>query len=77
MLFRSGVDRFGRIFICDTLNHRVQVFDKAGKWIYSFGSKGNGPGQFTGPEAMTITNDGNIYIVDKGNSRVQVFTYEN
>jgi len=54
----------------------VQIFDKVGKWIYSFGSKGNGQGQFMGPEAISISNDGHIYILDKGNSRIQVFTYD-
>ncbi|GIW21721.1 MAG: hypothetical protein KatS3mg068_0728 [Candidatus Sericytochromatia bacterium] len=70
-----AVDKYGRIFVADTLNHRVQVFNKNGKWLYTFGAKGNGQGQFTGPEAISIS-DPYIFVLDKGNNRVQVFTYE-
>lgn len=39
-----------------------------------FGSGGNGNGQFDYPCDLTIDNDGNIYVVDSRNSRVQKFT---
>ena len=38
-----------------------------------FGSKGNGPGQFNEPVSIAIANNGNIYISDQFNSRIQVF----
>jgi len=70
-----GVDKHGRVYVADTLNHRVQIFDNAGKWIYSFGSKGRGQEQFMGPESIAIYNkDESIFVLDKVNNRVQVFT---
>jgi len=70
-----GVDKLARVYVADTLNHRVQIFDSAGKWIYSFGSKGRGQEQFMGPESIAIYDkDKSIFVLDKVNNRVQVFT---
>jgi len=70
-----SVDKYGRIYVSDTLNHRIQVFDKTGNWIYTFGAKGNSQSQFLAPEGVSIS-DPYIFVLDKGNNRVQVFTYE-
>ena len=58
------------------IENKGQVFDQNGKWIYSFGSKGNKQGQFMGPEGIDINDNGDIVVLDKGNNRLQVFTSE-
>ncbi|KAF0980527.1 hypothetical protein FDP41_013741 [Naegleria fowleri] len=68
----------GKIFICDHHNHRIQIFDKYGSFIKSFGTNGTNPemegGYFYGPNSIDIDIDGNLVITDRYNSRVQVFT---
>jgi hypothetical protein len=69
----------GSVYIADGYgNHRVVVFDSAGKYLRQWGSAGTGPGQFvpTGgghPHCIVIGNDGLVYVCDRGNNRIQVF----
>jgi len=70
------IDSNERIFICDTLNHRIQIFDSEGKFLSTFGSEGNGNGQFGGPIGISINSKDNILICDNANNRVQKFNSE-
>ena len=51
---------------------RVSVFDKGGKYIKSFGKKGNRDGEFNGPFAIAVRDDGYVYVSDTYNHRVQI-----
>ena len=67
-------DNDGNAFIADGYgNSRVVKVDKNGKWVKTWGSRGTEPGQFN--ILHTIANDaqGNIYIGDRTNRRIQVF----
>ncbi|MFO1184892.1 MAG: peptidyl-alpha-hydroxyglycine alpha-amidating lyase family protein [Bauldia sp.] len=67
-------DPAGNIYISDGyINARVAVFDKDGFWVRSFGTPGAGPGQLNTPHSIASDKDGNIYVADRGNRRVQVF----
>ena len=61
------------IIVSDGDNHRIQVFDKVGKFLYKFGCKGSGKGEFNMPFGVATDNHGNILVVDGGNKRIQVF----
>jgi DNA-binding beta-propeller fold protein YncE len=64
----------GDIFISDGyINARVAKFDKNGDWVKSFGEPGSGPGQLNTPHSIASDAKGNIYVADRGNSRIQVF----
>ena len=53
---------------------RVQKFDMNGEFIMSWGSFGNGDGQFYFPRGVAVDQtDGFVYIVDMGNHRIQKF----
>ncbi len=52
----------GRLFVADTHNHRVMVFDRNGNALTSFGSEGLGDAQFQLPTAVTFDRDGFIYV---------------
>jgi sugar lactone lactonase YvrE len=46
------------------------------EFLFAWGSEGTGSGQFNYPRAITIGPDGNIYVADSENHRIQVFTPE-
>jgi hypothetical protein len=67
-------DAAGNIYIADGYgNSRIAKFDKHGKFIKSWGSRGSDPGQFNTPHGIAIDALGNVYVADSGNKRIQVF----
>jgi hypothetical protein len=70
-------DAAGDIYIADGYgNARIAKFDKHGKFIKSWGSRGADPGQFNTPHGIAIDAQGNVYVADSGNKRIQVFDGE-
>ena len=67
-------DSAGNTYISDGyINSRVAKVDKDGNWLKSWGEPGSGPGQFNVPHSIAADAQGNIYVADRGNRRVQVF----
>jgi len=56
--------------------HSVQIFKSDGKFLRSFGRKGNKMGEFKYPAGITFHKNGNIFVVDQGNHRIQIFSGE-
>jgi len=71
-----AVDADGNLYVCDTLNDRVEVFDADGKFISTYGKNGDGPGYFARPKGITIDSDGHIWVADGMQDRVQVFNQQ-
>ena len=70
-------DPAGNVYISDGyINSRVAKADKNGNWLKSWGTKGNKPGEFTTPHSIAADAQGNIYVADRGNRRIQVFDGE-
>ena len=55
------------------INSRVAKADARGNWVASWGSLGNGPGQFDTPRCAAVDPKDQVYVADRGNRRVQVF----
>src|SRR5580700_2870764 len=67
-------DAAGNSYISDGyINSRVAKVDKDGTWLKSWGEPGSGPGQFNVPHSIASDAQGNIYVADRGNRRIQVF----
>jgi DNA-binding beta-propeller fold protein YncE len=70
-------DAQGNIYVADGYgNARVAKYDRNGKWIKNWGSRGIGQGQFNIVHGIAIDPQGNVYVGDEGNKRVQVFDTE-
>lgn len=68
-----AVGRDGRIYVVDSGNHRVALFERNGKRLLTFGSRGSGSGQLRDPVGIGIDSSGTVYVADKGNHRIQIF----
>jgi sugar lactone lactonase YvrE len=65
----------GEIYVTDGYgNSRVHKFSPDGKLLLSWGEPGVGPGQFHLPHGISIDRQGQIYVGDRMNCRIQVFT---
>ena len=70
-------DAQGNIYVADGYgNARVAKYDRNGKWLKNWGSRGTGQGQFNIVHGIAIDAQGNVYVGDEGNKRVQVFDTE-
>ena len=65
----------GELFVADGYgNSSVHRFAADGTFIASFGSPGRGAGEFIVPHSVRVSADGRVYVADRENNRVQVFT---
>jgi DNA-binding beta-propeller fold protein YncE len=70
-------DSGGNIYVADGFgNSRIAKFDKNGKYIKSWGTRGSDPGQFNLPLSLAFDAHDNLYVADRGNKRIQVFDTE-
>ncbi len=71
-----AVDQDGNLYVADTLNNRIEIFDGDGKFIREFGKAGDGPGYFSRPKGVAIDSDNHIWVTDGMQDRVHVFNQE-
>lgn len=57
-------------------NARVHKFSADGRLLLSWGEPGTGPGQFRIPHGIAVDGHGSVYVADRENSRIQLFTPE-
>ena len=67
-----SIDSMDTVYVCDTSNNRICIFDSNGTLLHSFGAKGELPGQFHNPYGITVDENGLIYVSDS-NGCVQIF----
>jgi DNA-binding beta-propeller fold protein YncE len=70
------VDRDGQLYVADTLNFRIQVFDAAGTFVKSIGSQGDGPGHLNRAKGVGVDSEGHIYVADTSFNNFQIFDAE-
>ena len=62
----------GEIVVSECGLHRLHVYDSSGQFLRSIGTRGSGKGELYLPAGVSIDNEGNIFVCDAGNKRVQV-----
>ena len=74
-----AVDKLGYIYVADTKNHRIQIFNEDGIYMSSFGKKSiasnkrAAPGTLLYPKDLVFSATDELYVLDYGNKRIQVF----
>ncbi|WP_179369016.1 HYR domain-containing protein [Candidatus Nitrosotenuis sp. DW1] len=68
-----AIDSSGNIIVADTPNNRVVVLDSDGKTVTTFGKTGTGNSQFKMVKDVTLDSDGDLFVVDSSNHRIQKF----
>ncbi|HRP95092.1 MAG TPA: NHL repeat-containing protein [Rhodocyclaceae bacterium] len=60
------------VFVADSRNGRIQVFDREGRFRRAFGTPGSAPGELGRPMNLTV-HDGRLFVAEYFNDRIQVF----
>ncbi len=68
------VDDAGNIYVADSRNQRIQVFDATGRYVRTIGRKGQGPGEFMATNSIDFDNEGRLLVLDNRQRRIQVFS---
>ena len=71
IVFHSTREMF---YVTDSSNDRLVVFDREGTYQSAFGARGFGSGQFRQPTGIDVDEQGNVFVVDTNNSRLQIFS---
>jgi ABC-type Fe3+ transport system permease subunit len=67
-----GIDAHDNIYVADSCNHRIEVFDGNGKFIRQYGRAGSGLGEFSYPYDIRLDAAGLQFVCEFGNSRIQI-----
>jgi hypothetical protein len=64
-----AVDATGNVYVLERGNKSVRVFDQRGRYLRTFGSEGQGPGELQDPHGIIVAGDA-VVVPDMGNGRV-------
>lgn len=67
------IDKSGDVYVTDSMNYKIKIFDKTGRFITMFGRHGDGTGDFGRPKGVATDREGNIYVADSIFDTVQIF----
>lgn len=66
----------GKLYVTDTGNFRIQLFDLDGKFLRTFGKAGDTFGSFARPKGIAADSEGHIYVTDAAFDNFQIFDDE-
>lgn len=70
------VDDKENMYVLDWKEIKIKVFDKNGKFLKSFGKRGQGPGEMSMPIRMEITPENVLVIDDLGNTKLILYSHD-
>jgi DNA-binding beta-propeller fold protein YncE len=68
-----AVDGDGNLYVTDTMNNRVEIFDGEGKFISQFGRHCDSWGCFAHPKGIAVDSDGHVWVADPMLDLLQIF----
>ncbi|MDH5219095.1 MAG: 6-bladed beta-propeller, partial [Gammaproteobacteria bacterium] len=63
-----------KLYVVDSANFRVQIFDEDGNYLGKFGQLGRRSGQFSRPKGIATDNEGRVYVSDTAFGNFQIFS---
>jgi len=73
LLTDMEADSSGNIYVLDSEDANIKVYDQKGRFLRVFSRKGQGPGQLSNPIDIYIDDKDLIYVCDSGNNRISIF----
>lgn len=58
----------------ENISNRIVRFNRDGKYLSQFGTRGSGPGEFIQPHALALDSQGRLFVGDRSNNRIQIMT---
>jgi len=71
-----ALDQEGNVYVTDSLNFRVEIFDADGNFLSQFGQHCDAIGCFERPKGIAVDSDGHIWVVDSNLALVEIFNRE-
>lgn len=71
-----AIDREDNVYVTDSMNFKVKVFNSAGNFKRSIGEIGDAPGSFARPKGVAVDSDLHLYVVDAIHDNFQIFDRE-
>jgi len=71
-----AVDKMDNVYVTDTMNFTVRIFDAQNRYIRSQGQIGDVPGSFARPKGVALDSDRNLYVLDSIFANFQIFNQE-
>jgi DNA-binding beta-propeller fold protein YncE len=68
-----ALDKDWNVYVSDTMNYRIEIFDAEGGYITQFGKHCDGPGCFAHPKGVAVDSDGHIWVADPMLDLLQAF----
>jgi len=66
-------DENGRVYVVDALQNQIEVFGLNGAPLFHIGGEGTAPGQLIAPRSLAFGPEGNLWVTEYGNYRIQAF----
>jgi len=68
-----AVDSDQNIYVADTNNHRIMVFDSSGDYVSQFGEPGEGAGQIQFPSGIAVDEKKNVYVLSRTQNAMIIY----
>jgi DNA-binding beta-propeller fold protein YncE len=68
-----ALGRDGRVYVTDSMNFRIEMFDPEGNSLGTIGQIGDVPGTFARPRGVAVDSAGHVYVADAAFDNIQIF----
>ncbi|RNC68720.1 MAG: 6-bladed beta-propeller [Desulfuromonadales bacterium] len=71
-----AIDRNDNVYVSDSMNFTIKMYDRDGNYIRRFGEIGDSPGSFARPRGVAVDSDLHVYVIDATFDNFQIFDQE-